>query len=202
MFRKFLNALARWPYRFLAVAAVLALLLCLLPLRVDAPGQVNAPQTAQSTSAPQMQGVPAGADLSERTQSGCALHRTIYYAPCGHSVQRRESLPAALVGLSRSALETEMDSVIPGAQITGFSAQEVDISVQVGIPCPLHWVLKTGSDGKLTVLQNVNGDSLSVVRTTDISASTLSADMQAQLAEGMVFDQVQTLEGYLENLSS
>ena len=39
MFRKFLNALARWPYRFLAVAAVLALLLCLLPLRVDAAGK-------------------------------------------------------------------------------------------------------------------------------------------------------------------
>lgn len=202
MFRKFLSALMRWPYRFLAVAAVLALLLCLLPLRVDAPGQPGVAQTAQSTVPPQIQGVPAGADLSERTQSGCALHRTIYYAPCGHSVQRRESLPAALVGLTRSALESQIDSVIPGAKITGFSAQEVDISVQADFPCPLHWVLKTGSDGKLTVLQNVTGDSLLVVRTTDVSASMLSKDLQAQLAEGVIFEDVQTLEGYLENLSS
>ena len=62
-----------------------------------------------------------GADLSERTAADGYLHRTLYYAPCGHSVQRREALPAQLTGLSRQALEKEIGSVIPGAAVTGFS---------------------------------------------------------------------------------
>lgn len=202
--RRFFSALIRWPYRFLLAAAVIAVILCLFPVHVDAPGQTQAQRVAQEQAEdlPQLQGVAAGADLSERTQSGCALHRTLYYAPCGHSVQRREALPAALVGLSRSAMETELDGVIPGAKITGFSAQEVDIAVQADIPCPLHWVLAVGESGLLEVRQNVTGETLDVVRTTDLRADALTDEAREELQEGMMFDDVQTLEGYLENLSS
>lgn len=204
------EAFCRTPYRFLIAAAVLALILCLLPVRVDAPeepktlaAQENAPGI-QLTAAPEAspEGVPAGADLSERTQAGCLLHRTLYYAPCGHSVQRRESLPAALVGLSREALESEIDDVLPGAKITGFSATEVDVTMQMDIPCPLHWVLQAGEDGYLQVMQNLSGEALESVRRTDLAVSLLPQEEQDQLRGGRVFDTVQELEGYLENLSS
>ena len=201
MIRRFWDALCRWPYRFLAAAALIALLLCLLPVRVDAPGQPESAELASAPS-PSPQGIAAGIDLSERTGSACLLHRTLFYAPCGHSVQRREELPAALTGLTRTALCAQLETALPGAKLTGFSAQEVDISQELSIPCPLHWVLRTGEDGRLTVLQNLTGEALSTVRTTELRAASLPEEAQAELFTGLFFDDVQTLEGYLESLSS
>ena len=214
------------PYRFLIAAAVLAAILCLFPVKVDAPEEpqtmlaseatVPPPSAAQEGAQgfpaaqeypagqelPAAQELPAGADLSERTAAGCFLHRTLYYAPCGHSVQRREELPAQLVGMSRALLEQEIARVIPGAAVTGFSSAEVDISLSADIPCPLHWVLRGGEDGRLAVLQNRSGETLETVRTTDVPLDKAPQEDQAQLREGRVFDDVQALEGYLESLSS
>ncbi|MBP3523877.1 MAG: hypothetical protein J6M56_09940 [Clostridia bacterium] len=215
------------PYRFFLAAAVLAAILCLFPVKVDAPEEpqtmlaseatVPPPAAAQEPGAqgfPAAQELPAGqelsvgqdrpagADLSERTAAGCFLHRTLYYAPCGHSVQRRDELPAQLLGMSRALLEQEIGGVIPGAAVTGFSSSEVDIALSADIPCPLHWVLRGGEDGKLAVLQNRSGETLEVVRTTDVPLEQAPQDDQAQLREGRIFDDVQALEGYLESLSS
>lgn len=222
MIRGMLRRAAGSPYRFLIAAAVLAAVFCLLPVQGNAPEsgaqtakeQQEALLAAQETREPVLSaqatalpGVPGldqavGADLSERTQQGCALHRTLYYEPCGHSVQRRESLPQALVGLSRAALEAQIGEAIPGAQITGFSAREVDISLQADIPCPLHWMLAAGEDGCLQILQNRAGEAMEVVRGTDVLFAQLPQEAQEQLREGMIFDDVQMLEGYLESLSS
>lgn len=214
MFAEFMGR----PYRFLIAAGVLAALLCLFPAKVDAPqdtqregetvasvGEQLAPvDTAlpQGTKAPMLPGLPAGADLSERTGSGCYLHRTLYYAPCGHSVQRRERLPAQLVGLSRQALEAQITEVMPGAAVTGFSASEVDIALSTDIPCPLHWVLRAGEDGMLCVMQNVSGEGMEVVRRADIPISEVPEGDRAALVQGKMFDDVQAMEGYLESLSS
>lgn len=214
MFAEFMGR----PYRFLIAAGVLAALLCLFPAKVDAPqntqregetvasvGEQLAPVDTvlpQGTKAPMLPGLPAGADLSERTGSGCYLHRTLYYAPCGHSVQRRERLPAQLVGLSRQALEMQITEVMPGAAVTGFSASEVDIALSTDIPCPLHWVLRAGEDGMLCVMQNVSGEGMEVVRRADIPISEVPEGDRASLVQGRMFDDVQAMEGYLESLSS
>ncbi|MBQ4264857.1 MAG: hypothetical protein IJB85_05040 [Clostridia bacterium] len=186
------------PYRFFLAAAVLAAILCLFPAKVDAPEDMQ--MTAAQTAVP-AKDYPAGADLTERTQAGCYLHRTLYYAPCGHSVQSRSALPAQLAGMSRALLEKEIAGVIPGAAVTGFSASEVDIAVSVEIPCPLHWVLRAGEDGMLHVLQNRDGETLEVVRSTDVPLERVGQEEQS-IREGRMFDDVQALEGYLESLSS
>lgn len=190
------------PYRFFLIAAVLALILCLFPIRADdAPGE-SEPLADMPKESPAAQGVPAGADLSERTAAGCRLHQTLFYAPCGHSVQRREPLDSRLVGLTREALEKEIADVIPGAAVTGFSANEVDAAVSVEIPCPLHWVLQSGEDGMLHVYQNRDGETLSLVRSTDVPLVRVSEGERQTLVDGRVFDDVQALEGYLESMSS
>ena len=195
--------LLRSPYRYLLAAAVLAAMLCLLPVRgADAPVQPEKPLelTARQSDAPQEE--PAGADLSDRTQKNAYLHQTLYYAPCGHSVQRREKLPAKLVGLTRGALESKIGSVLPDAAVTGFSAGEVDVTLRKEIPCPLHWVLQGGDNGRLCVLQNQDGETMSVIRQTDIPVTAAPESEQSDLRGGRMFDDVQALEGYLESLSS
>lgn len=213
MFDQVFSRAGLYPYRFLIAAALLAAIFCLFPVQGDAPQQAQTPMSGQqlasaqtdltaATPFPKVPGLPVGADLSERTQQNAMLHRTLYYAPCGHSVQRRQALPAGLIGLTRSALEKEIGGVIPGARITGFSAQEVDISLEAQMPCPLHWVLKSGENGKLQVLQNLTGEAMDIVRETDVEQRSLPEEAQVQMLEGMIFDDVQTLEGYLESLSS
>lgn len=189
----------RRPFGLFLMAAVLAALLCLFPVRVDAPQEER---TAQQDAPQDIPGVPAGADLSARTGDACALHTTTYYEPCGHSVQQRGDLPAQLKGLTRSALEEDIGGVLPGAQVTGFDEREVDVSVRAAIPCPLHWVLADGGDGMLHVLQNRTGDALSVVRGTDVPLSAVPQEERQALTDGRIFDSVQALEGYLESLSS
>lgn len=188
-------------YRYLLIIVLVAALLCLMPARgADAPNEKK-PQTAAAQSVESAE-APAGADLSAQTNRETYLHRTLYYAPCGHSVQRREKLPAQLVGLTRGALEKEIGGLYENAAVTGFSAGEVDITTRMDMPCPLHWVLRGGEDGLLAVWQNTTGEALSVVRKTDISVTAAAEEEQDELRDGRMFDDVQALEGYLESLSS
>ena len=188
-------------YRYLLIIVLVAALLCLMPARgADAPNEKK-PQTAAAQSVESAE-APAGADLSAQTNKETYLHRTLYYAPCGHSVQRREKLPAQLVGLTRGALEKEIGGLYENAAVTGFSAGEVDITTRMDMPCPLHWVLQGGEDGLLAVWQNTTGEALSVVRKTDIPVTAAAEEEQDELRDGRMFDDVQALEGYLESLSS
>ena len=188
-------------YRYLLIIVLVAALLCLLPARgADAPNEKK-PQTAAAQSVESAE-APAGADLSAQTNRETYLHRTLYYAPCGHSVQRREKLPAQLVGLTRGVLEKEIGGLYENAAVTGFSAGEVDITTLMDMPCPLHWVLRGGEDGLLAVWQNTTGEALSVVRKTDIPVTAAAEEEQDELRDGRMFDDVQALEGYLESLSS
>lgn len=188
-------------YRYLLIIVLVAALLCLMPAQgADAPNEKK-PQTAAAQSVESAE-APAGADLSAQTNRETYLHRTLYYAPCGHSVQRREKLPAQLVGLTRSVLEKEIGGLYENAAVTGFSAGEVDITTRMDMPCPLHWVLRGGEDGLLAVWQNTTGEALSVVRKTDIPVTAAAEEEQDELRDGRMFDDVQALEGYLESLSS
>lgn len=188
-------------YRYLLIIVLVAALLCLMPARgADAPNEKK-PQTAAAQSVENAE-APAGADLSAQTNRETYLHRTLYYAPCGHSVQRREKLPAQLVGLTRGVLEKEIGGLYENAAVTGFSAGEVDITTRMDMPCPLHWVLRGGEDGLLAVWQNTTGEALSVVRKTDIPVTAAAEEEQDELRDGRMFDDVQALEGYLESLSS
>ena len=52
-------------------------------------------------------------------------------------------------------------------------------------------------------MQNTTGEALSAVRSSDVPlALAPQEDRALLLAQGMVFDDVQALEGYLESLSS
>ena len=196
------------PYRFFVVAAILAALFSMLPTQADTPQEREIFLAAQEEISaqgdgkmPMGEGVPAGADLSQQTQEGTFLHRTMRYA-CGHSVQRREPLPAQLRGLNHAALDETIGTVMPKVQVTGFSVREVDVVQRMEIPCPLHWVLRLGEHGTLEVLQNVDGESLFVIREMEIEREMLGEETVQELLAGMTFDDVQALEGYLESLNS
>ena len=63
-------------------------------------------------------------------------------------------------------------------------------------------MLAAGEDGLLHVMQNLSGEDMQTVRKTDIPLSRAPQEERQELLRGMVFDDVQAMEGYLENLSS
>ena len=95
-----------------------------------------------------------------------------------------------------------MDSVLPGAVVTGFGAGEVDVTRKIDVPCPLHWVLIGGEDGFLHIRQNRTGEELSLVRRTEVLLEDVLETERQELLDGRMFDDVQALEGYLESVSS
>jgi hypothetical protein len=51
-------------------------------------------------------------------------------------------------------------------------------------------------------MQNITGETLAVVRETETTSSQLGDEQRSALLEGMIFDDVQQLEGVLESLDS
>ena len=82
------------------------------------------------------------------------------------------------------------------------ASKERLVTLRKEIPCPLHWVLQGGDNGMLCVLQNQDGETMSVIRQTDIPVTAAPESEQSDLRGGRMFDDVQALEGYLESLSS
>ena len=68
--------------------------------------------------------------------------------------------------------------------------------------CDFYSLPLAGDDGLLAVLQNTTGETLTVVRRTDIPMALAAGEEQDELRDGRMFDDVQALEGYLESLSS
>ena len=68
--------------------------------------------------------------------------------------------------------------------------------------CDFYSLPLAGDDGLLAVLQNTTGETLTVVRRTDIPVALAAGEEQDELRDGRMFDDVQALEGYLESLSS
>ena len=68
--------------------------------------------------------------------------------------------------------------------------------------CDFYSLPLAGDDGLLAVLQNTTGETLTVVRRTDIPIALAAGEEQDELRDGRMFDDVQALEGYLESLSS
>ena len=68
--------------------------------------------------------------------------------------------------------------------------------------CDFYSLPLAGDDGLLAVLQNTTGETLTVVRRTDIPVALAAGEEQDELRDWRMFDDVQALEGYLESLSS
>ena len=102
------------------------------------------------------------------------------------------------VDLNRAVLENN------GFEVeTAFSAREGMDKVQFEVPdLILLDVLMPGEDGTLCVFQNKYGDALMLVRELDARLEHLPAALQEEVRDGLGFDDLATLEQWLESAES
>ena len=145
------------------------------------------PQTAQVRSDPQL-----------TTAEDCQLIQHMTYAPCGHDLTRRQTIPQELAGKNREALSAAYDAW----QITSFASAEVVMEQTLALYCPEHVVLKPDEGGMLCIFQNKYGDALALVKELDLLLSELPDDVQQAVRKGKGFDTIEALEKWLESSDS
>jgi len=145
------------------------------------------PETAQVRSDPQM-----------TTAADCQLIQHMTYAPCGHELTRRQTIPQELAGKGRETVSAAYDAW----QITSFASAEVVMEQTLPLYCPEHVVLLPDEGGMLCVFQNKYGDALALVKELDLLLTELPDDVQQLVRQGKGFSTIEELEKWLENADS
>ncbi len=145
------------------------------------------PETAQVRSDPQM-----------TTAADCQLIQHMTYAPCGHSLTRRQVIPTELAGQNREALSSAYDAW----KITSFASAEVVMEQTLSLYCPEHVVLMPDEGGMLCIFQNKYGDALALVKELDLLLSELPDSVQQAVRQGKGFATIEELEKWLEGADS
>ena len=138
---------------------------------------------------------PAGADLSVKTDRDAYLHRTMYYAPCGHSVQAagKAARPARRADARRAG--KEIGGLYENAAVTELSRRRGGREHAHGrYPARCIGSCGRGTTNLLAVLQNTTGETLTVVRRTDIPVALAAGGGAGRASRRRMFDDVQALE--------
>lgn len=146
-----------------------------------------------TTPTPTTDGKMAMGLLNNATLQGDAVLTIQYqYALCRHTVE--DEVSEGLDGKT----ETDLLTDYPGATIVEFDAEHAIISVPIDMYCPEHYILKS-VEGVLEIHRTVPGkEETSVERKLD----DVSAPADPALETGIVFDSLEDIEEYLENMES
>ena len=145
------------------------------------------PETAQVRS-----------DTQLTTNADCQIIQHMTYAPCGHSLTRRQVIPTELAGQNREALSSAYDAW----KITSFASAEVVMEQTLSLYCPEHVVLMPDEGGMLCIFQNKYGDALALVKELDLLLSELPDSVQQAVLQGKGFATIEELEKGLEGADS
>ena len=176
--------------RQLLTGAAMLLGLTLLMIVALAPKSTvddAAPEIAQVRSDPQL---TASAD--------CQIIQHMTYAPCGHDLTRRQTIPQELAGKGREDVSAAYDTW----QITSFASAEVVMEQTLPLYCPEHVVLLPDEGGMLCIFQNKYGDALALVKELDLLLTELPDDVQNTIRKGKGFATIEELEKWLEGADS
>lgn len=154
--------------------------------------------TPRSASAPEPDAAQVGGESAITLSADCVMVQHLSYAPCAHSLTRRQTLPTELVGKIRADLEAAYDAW----QVTSFSATEVSMEQSLDMYCPEHMVLMPDESGMLCIFQNKYGDALALVEALDTRLIDLPDSYQEELRPGKGFDTQEELAQWLEAADS
>jgi hypothetical protein len=114
------------------------------------------------------------------------------YTLCGHTVD--EEITEGIAGKT----EQELAERYPGATILDFSPSKAILFIAHEMYCPDHYILKS-EDGKLNLYKTMEGKEEPELERT---LEGVEVPSDAALEEGIVFDTLEAVELYLENIES
>ncbi len=153
----------------------------------------NEPRVVKITPSPS--DVPAAADDSEISK-GAVVKWEYEYEMCGHSVYLSCMADDHTIGLKFSQLQAEY----PDARIVSFEPEMVSLKMSFDCYCPRHYILKRYMDS-LAIFRTILGaGEQETYRKIPIRFDGLNADEQEVLEAGKLFESIEELERYIENI--
>ncbi|MBR3743476.1 MAG: hypothetical protein IKN04_23965 [Clostridia bacterium] len=186
-------------YRFKRFLKAMAILFAALAVYFYANHPAQAPVDPGAAD-PESTQVPSASVLnqSDRVTAGCDILQTMGFSRCGHSVTRRIETPNHLIGADFAAVQAYYELW----QIDSFSKDHIAMSREIPLFCPMHTVISVDDAGNAVLCQNMYGDGMAIIKTTDLSIDQFDAETREALLLGIGFDSQTDAEVYLNGLSS
>lgn len=174
---------------FLALLLALIAAGCWRWMRAAPQGETREPA---ASAAPAQNAAAQG----ERLRTGCALMQTMRFTRCGHSVSRRIVAPDALAGADFSQTQARYDLW----NLDSFSPELVEMSREIPLYCPMHYVLAVNEAGEIVLSQNQYGDGMAILHVYSAAYDALPESARAELSLGIGFDSRAEAEEWLTRL--
>lgn len=139
-----------------------------------------------------------GSLVGTQVAQGCQVVQHLSYTPCGHSITRRMDIPTELVGKQRGDVEAAYDLY----RVTAFSPTQIEMEQELDMYCAKHVVLLPDESGVLCVFQNKYGDALALLSSLETPLQDLPEAVQEEIRKGKGFDDLASLEQWLESVES
>lgn len=151
------------------------------------------PRIVKSTQAPAA--APAGAD-NARVKEGAQVNWDYEYTMCAHHIYVKSAADNKIVGLSI----TQLQATFPDIRIVSFDPDKLTLHIAFNCYCPDHYILRHYKD-QLAVYKTIpyTGDQ-EVYIEVPIQFNGIDGEEQKVLETGKVFDNIEDLESYLENI--
>ena len=146
-------------------------------------------ESAQDTPRP----VESVSEGGNRITQGCEIIQTMGFSRCGHSVTRRVSAAAGVIGADFG----ETQAYYSLWQVESFSPERVTMNREIPLFCPMHQVLSVNEAGEIVLTHNVYGDGMAVEKTYDASIGDFDEEIQDQLLLGLGFEDAAAAERWL-----
>ena len=174
--------------------AVCVLLVCACAYGVMAARSRQNRQTEQlqsGTVSPSPAALPAAAE-PERLGAEGKVYLQVHYTKCGHTVET-DITDQEYIGMTKQDIADEFSN----AKLQSFSKDKAVLVVETPSICTLHFIVKY-EEGKLNIYQPQGEDA----RPKLYKSIEMDTIADPALEEGVVFDSLEQVESYLENLES
>ena len=150
------------------------------------------PKTGGETG-PDQELAQLAADREESVRETCAVQQTMRFLRCGHSVTRRLQAPDDIKNKTFSQVQQRY----PDWQIDHFSADAIDMSREMMLYCPMHWVLTVNDAGEAVLTKNEYGDGMALKKTYPKMLDDFSEEKREKLLTEIGFDTREEAEEWL-----
>jgi len=127
-----------------------------------------------------------------------SVHTTYHFLLCGHTCEKEEA-GGALVGCTLD----DIAALYQDARVTSFNSSQTVIERELEQLCPQHYLLVKKDESTLSIyctdketLENT------LLMDIPIEMDHIHADVRSLLEEGLVFDSIESINTYLEDIES
>ena len=154
----------------------------------------DAPNQAAETRERTESASESASEGGDTVRAGCEIIQTMGFTRCGHSVTRRVAAPSGVIGANFS----EIQGYYSLWRVESFSPEQVTMTREIDLFCPMHAVLSVNEAGEIVLTHNVYGDGMAVDRTYPNSIGDFDEETQRKLLLGIGFDSPEDAEAWLD----